>query len=245
MSRPPTQRLRPTWAALTAAAGLATLAAALAIALAALPAIRAADGCVAADSLVRFELARTLAELQQVLHGPGDLCRGPALAAMERANRLDLLGFIPGYTVLGVSAALWLGSGRRRPLVLAAVLAAGAACVADCAETLRLLAIARDVEAHADLARVSGLAARIKFDALAVHAALLAALGFLAAPRRWRLGLVLLAPGLARALPLAAPERSSAVTLACVFGWAVLTALALADMAAGAAIGRRASPASA
>jgi hypothetical protein len=83
-----------TWAAVVA--GLATLAMTIAFTL--LPevsaAIRACGGRM--PSLVRFQLALTVADVLEAL-GPVGACRQAAVAAMDAANRLDLHAYIATY----------------------------------------------------------------------------------------------------------------------------------------------------
>jgi hypothetical protein len=217
---------RMPWAALTGLVGLAALAITISFSL--LPAVTAAGGCVAGNTLMEFEFARTLGELQQVLHAPGDACRAPTLAAMDQSNTLDVFVFIPTYTAFTILAALFLGDGRlRRPLVMAAIAASAVALVADYVETTRLLAITKDVEANAGLAPVASLAAWIKFGALAVNALLLAGLCFTTEPRRRILGALCVLPIIGFGLALASPALHGMMTLGFVASWLPLTLVAL------------------
>lgn len=217
---------RRPWAALTGLVGLAALAITISFSL--LPAAAAAGACVARDTLIRFEFATTLPELQQVLHAPGDACRAPTLAAMDQSNLLDVALFIPTYTAFTVLAALFLAGGAlRRPLVLAAIAASAVALVADYVETTRLLAITKDVEANAGLAPIAALSAWIKFGALALNALFLAGLCFTGEPRRRILGALLVLPALGFAAALADPEQHRLMTLGFVASWLPLTLMAL------------------
>jgi hypothetical protein len=215
---------RAPWAALAGLVGLAALAITISFSL--LPAVTAAGTCVTGDTLIRFEFARTLADLQGLLHAPGDACRAPALAAMDQSNTLDVVAFIPTYTAFTVLAALFLGGGAvRRPLVLAALATSAVALVADYSETLRLLAITKDVEANAGLAPAASVSAWIKFGALALNALILAGLCF--ASRRRILGVLLVLPILAFAVMLVQPAQYGLLTLAFVASWLPLTLVAL------------------
>lgn len=217
---------RAPWAALAGLVGLAALA--ITISFRMLPAMTAAGTCVTGDTLIRFEFARTLADLQGLLHAPGDACRAPAIAAMDQSNLVDVIAFIPTYTAFTVLAALFLAGGAvRRPLVLAALAASAVALAADYSETLRLLAITKDVEANAGLAPAAAISAWIKFGALALNALLLAGLCFTSAPRRRILGALLVLPILAFAVMLAQPAQHGLLTLAFVASWLPLTLVAL------------------
>lgn len=217
---------RAPWAGLAGLVGLASLA--IVIGFQVLPAVAAAGPCVSGDTLIRFEFARTLADLQQILHPPGDACRASALAAMDQSNLLDVFAFIPTYTAFTVLAALFLAGGIiRRPLVLAAIAASAVALAADYSETLRLLAITKDVEANAGLAPAASLSAWIKFGALALQALLLAGLCLTGQPRRPILGALSVLPAIAFAVVLVEPSRHGLLTLAFVACWVPITLVAL------------------
>lgn len=217
---------RAPWAAPTGLVGLAALAVVTSFQL--LPAVTDARGCVSSGTLMEFEFARSLADLQRVLYPPGDACRALTLAAMDQSNTLDVFVFIPTYTAFAVLAALFVGGGRlRRPLVAAAIAAAAVALVADYVETTRLLAITKNVEANAGLAPTASLAAWIKFGALALHALLLAVLCFTGEPRRRILGALLVLPILGFSVALASPSFHGLMTLAFVAAWLPLTLVAL------------------
>jgi hypothetical protein len=188
------------WGIATLATGLIVLA--LFVVFAMLPEVRAAGECLPAGSVVQFELARNLGDLAAIFGGPASECRALAVAAMDAVNTLDVLAFIPAYTAFWICAALFLGAGDwRRPLVVAAVLAALAAAVADYVETTSLLAITRSLDQPGELLAFSQLGAWSKFALLAVHALFCSGICFLGAKRRPILGVLLLlpAPGVAAA----------------------------------------------
>jgi len=49
------------------------------------------------SSLLMYQLARTPAEIEAVFGAAGDPCRATMIAAMDRANTVDLVGFIATY----------------------------------------------------------------------------------------------------------------------------------------------------
>jgi hypothetical protein len=50
------------------------------------------------SALLVYQLSRTPADIEAVFGAAGDPCRTAMVAAMDRANTVDLLGFIPTYT---------------------------------------------------------------------------------------------------------------------------------------------------
>lgn len=213
------------WAALTGLFGIATLVVSTAFKL--LPAARAAAACTGDSAVLRFELARNAADLTAIFHAAGDPCRGKIIAAMDAVNHLDAAAFIPAYSLFAVCAALFLGVGRLKPLVLAALALAALACAADYVETLSLLAITPGIETAAHLTPVASTAAWIKFGALAAHGLVLALLALQDRPRRRILAVLLVLPIIAYVAALLDRANMGFLTLATVPGWLLLMLLAL------------------
>jgi hypothetical protein len=188
------------WGIATLISGLAALV--LFVAFAMLPEMRAAADCLAAGSVVQFGLARNVQDLAAIFGASDSACRPLAVAAMDAVNRLDLIAFIPAYTAFCISAALFLADGDwRRPLAVAAVLAALLAAAADYLETVSLLAITQNLDDAGALLSSSQLGGWSNFALLAAHALFCAGLCFVAGKRRPILGALLLlpAPGVAAA----------------------------------------------
>jgi hypothetical protein len=214
------------WAAAAGVAGV--LALAITLGFAQLPAVTAAGKCVASGDVIAFELATTQAELTRIFHPLSDPCRPPALKAMDQVNHLDVFAYIPTYTAFTVLSVLFLAGGAvRRPLPIAAIVAALAALAADYVETTALLSITKDVEGSLPLTAQASTAAWIKFGALAAHAALLGAICLTSAPRRRILGVLLLLPAPAFLAMLADPARSTILNLAFFASWTPLMLVAL------------------
>jgi hypothetical protein len=213
------------WAILTTLAGLASLAVTVGFRI--LPEVAAAQaaGC-GGPQVIAFEFARTVAEALRLFQP--DSCRASLLTAMDAANRLDVWAYIPTYTLFGVFGAIFAARGARPPLVLLAILAAITALVADYVETTTLLKITADLAAATDAMTVrASTAAWIKFGALAVHGLLVAGVCLQGAPRRWILGLALVAPAIGFIPAAIDPARWTAVmTLGFLIGWLVLLAFA-------------------
>lgn len=213
------------WAILAGVAGLASLAVTVAFRL--LGPVRAAGPCMTEGAVLQFEFARKAGDLTNLFGPPADSCRAPIIAAMDAVNQLDIVAYIPSYTLFALFAALFVGGGRLRLPVLLAMLAAVVALVADYVETLTLLEITPALEARADLLPTASTAAWVKFAALAAHALLLAVACLEAPPRRWILGLLLLAPAIGVLAAFTNPQSLGLLTLSFLLAWLPLLGAAL------------------
>lgn len=217
------------WAVLTAVSGVAVVAVSTAFTL--LPEVVAgqAAGCYGkTPPVVAFEFARNVAEASP-LFGAG-ACRPLALAAMDAINRLDILAYIPAYSLFAVFGAVFAARGARPPLVLLAILAAILAFVADMIETTTLLRATADLEAAGALLPRSSAAAWTKFAALAVHGLLVAAVCLRVAPRRWIVGMAMALPAVGTAAAAIDPAAySKLMMLGLTVGWMVLLAFAIKE----------------
>jgi|SRR5215217_564364 len=217
------------WAILTAVSGIAVVTVSTAFTL--LPEVVAgqAAGCYGkTPPVVAFEFARTVAEASP-LFGTGD-CRPLALAAMDAINRLDVVAYIPAYTLFAVFGAIFAARGARPPLVLLAILTAILAFVADMVETRTLLAATVDLDKAGALLPRSSTAAWTKFAALAVHGLLVAGVCLRVAPRRWIVGLAMVLPAIGTAAAAIDPGAySKLMMLGLTVGWMVLLAFALKE----------------
>lgn len=216
---------RRLWPALTALTGLGTLA--VTASFRGLDAVRAAWPCLDDGSVLRFELATTMAQLGEIFGPPN--CAPLVRAGMDAVNHHDIAFYIPTYTAFCICAAIWLGGRPRAPLVLAAIGAAAVAFVADMVETTALLAMTRDLSAAEPLLPKASTAAWIKFWALAVQALLLAAICLRSAPRRLILGLLLVLPVIGTGLAFLNPERLGVMTLAFFAAWTPMMLLAIRE----------------
>ena len=213
------------WAILASVAGLASLAVTVAFRL--LGPVRVAGACMTDGAVLQFEFARKAEELTNIFGEPVDPCRGPIINAMDAVNQLDVIAYIPSYTLFAVFAALFISGGRLRLPILLACLAAIVALVADYVETVTLLAITPTLEAQAALLPTSSTAAWIKFAALAAHALILAAVCLEKPPRRWILGFLLLAPAVGVLAAYSNVQSLNLLTLGFLLAWLPLLGLAL------------------
>jgi hypothetical protein len=206
-----------------ATAVLGVIAFAVSMSFARLPAAQAA-GCLQPhpDAMVRFELARSAAAVPWFYDG----CRAAAIKAMDAENHLDVGAFIWSYNGFIALAAVFLARRLRRGLVIAAILAAAAALVADYVETFTLLTITKRLDDAAGLFGVSSTAAWTKFLAIGLNAGLLSAIAWTARPRRPILGALLVLP-VVGTLALAANQANSAwLTYAYILSWTPLMLVA-------------------
>lgn len=186
-----------TWAWATVVLGAATFG--LFVVFAMLPEARAAIACMPAGAVVQFELASNVQDLVRVFGPAGSECRPLVVSAMDAVNHLDLIAFIPTYTLFCIAAALFLSTGSVRLLSVAAIGAALFAAAGDYLETTTLLAITQHLDAPDALLRSSQLGAWSKFALLAAHAVFCAGLCFTAEKPRPILGALLLLPAVGTA----------------------------------------------
>ena len=214
-------------AALTAVAGLSALAVTVAFRL--LPEVKAAGDCIPGDAVVRFEFARSNADVP-FLFGA---CQAQAKAAVDAVNHLDVAAYIPSYNAFAALAAVFLARTWRGPLVAAAILAAVVAFVADYAETITLLRITANLDGAGTLYATSSTAAWVKFIGLGINAGLLSAICLSGRPRRTILGGLLLLPVLATAYLVLQPSRSDLLSYAYLLSWTPVLIVAARDAVTG------------
>ena len=205
-----------------ALAGLATLA--ISVALARLPETGAARTACGGTlpSLVRFQLALTVSDVEDAL-GPAGACREAAIAAMDAVNRLDVRAYIATYGAF-LLLSLWvvMTEARRRGFWLVVVVV-GIALVADVIETTRQLAITADLAGAARHLPLLIVAARAKFIGLAIATLAASWAGWHARPRRILLAASCVPVASLLPLALAAPKAyGDLATLSLGIAWVVL-----------------------
>ena len=178
--------------------------------------VRACDGVTSPDAMIRFEWVRTVDEVR-TLFGE-EPCRSSLAAAMDRMNRLDVLAYIPTFTLFQIFAALALrGSGRGVPM--AAIAAAIVAAICDQWEDQILLAITGALPGEQAMIDRLFWLVRIKFALLASAAA---CLGLLLArspgATRW-LGMAMILGAVIAFAGLAQPQL---LTPGIALAWAAL-----------------------
>lgn len=213
------------WAILAGLFGLVSLAVTVAFRL--LGPVTAAKGCTTDGAVIQFEFATKADQLAEIFGNPADPCRALAIDAMDAVNQLDVIAYIPSYTLFAVCAALFISGGRLRLPILLAILAAAVALAADYVETLTLLEITPTLEAKAALLPTSSTAAWIKFAALAAHALILAAVCLEKPPRRWIVGILLLAPAIGVLAAWSNVQNLWLLTTGFLLAWLPLLGLAL------------------
>jgi hypothetical protein len=227
---PQTRNRTRLWATLTAVAGVVALGVVFAFRI--LPEVKEAGACAANDAVLRFELARTPADLEAIFGPAGGDCRAKVVAAMDAINTLDVAVFIPAYTAFVALAALFLTGGALHPAAVAAIAAAAIALGADYIETFALLSYTPDLNATPAMLAQSSTAAWIKFAALGLNALALAALCF--TPRkRWILGSLLCLPAIGVAMMFIDLRWIQAQTLGFLAGWTALLIMAVKSAITG------------
>ena len=129
----------------------------------------ACDG-VAGDSMLRFELVRSVGDLQALFGS--DPCRTTLANGFDAVNRIDVMVFIPAFTVFQIFLALAL-RGHGRWIALFIVNAALVAAACDLYEDQHLFALASQLRAgHAPQEMLLGplfWLVRVKFALLAIN----------------------------------------------------------------------------
>ena len=119
------------------------------------------------SALLAFQLSRTPADIEAVFGQAGDKCRDAMTAAMDRANVVDLLGFIATY---GAFLACFFLALRRTGVGAAAragLAAIGAVVALDVLETLTQLYISGALPGGTASLALLTIGSRGKFLALA------------------------------------------------------------------------------
>jgi hypothetical protein len=207
------------WAILASVAGLVSLGVTIAFRL--LEPVRTAGQCMADGAVLAFEFALKAQELTNIFGEPGDPCRPLTINAVDAINQLDVIAYIPSYSLFAIFAALFIAGGKLRLPILLAMLAAVVALVADYVETFTLLQITPALEAQAALLPTSSTAA------LAGHALILAAVCLEQPPRRWIIGLLLLAPAVGVLAGWSDVRNMSWLTTGFLLAWLPLLGLAI------------------
>ena len=182
---------------------------------------QACDGNAAFDPVTRFQWVRSVADVQALFGA--EPCRSTLAAALDRVNRIDLIAYIPAFTLFQLFAAAALTK-RGRTLARVAAIAAIAAAICDVIEDNILLGITAALPG--DQASIDTLFwfPRLKYALLAGAAGCLGLL--LARERhaaRW-CGLAMVAGGGVALIGLFAPRLLSAGIGA---AWAALLVAAL------------------
>jgi hypothetical protein len=191
-------------------------------------------------SLQAYQLARTPADIEVVFGRDGDSCRPGMIAALDRADTVDLFGFIPTYGLFLAAfllAALRDGAGQVARLgLLFLVVGLGF----DVIETATQLYITKALPGSATSLLVLTIASRGKFAALGV-VSLCAGLAMFARGGLLRriagvgciVGVALTAAGLAGGSRAALLPRGGALAWTLMFVYAVVEALRPAGSSTG------------
>jgi hypothetical protein len=100
------------WAILASVAGLVSLGVTIAFRL--LEPVRTAGQCMADGAVLAFEFALKAQELTNIFGEPGDPCRPLTINAVDAINQLDVIAYIPSYSLFAIFAALFIAGGKLR-----------------------------------------------------------------------------------------------------------------------------------
>jgi hypothetical protein len=184
------------------------------------------------SSLLAYQLARTPADIERVFGPAGDPCRAGMIAAMDRANTVDLIGFIATYSAFLVFFFLALRRAGGGPAARLGLFAVFAAAIFDVLETATQLHITAQLPGTATSLALLAIGSRGKYLALAV-ACFCAGLALFA--RATLLGRIAsgacIAGGVAVLVGLAAAPVRGALTAGNALAWlAMLLYAALASV---------------
>jgi hypothetical protein len=179
-------------------------------------------------ALGAYQLARTPADVEAVFGPPGDPCRATMVAALDRANTVDLFGFIPTYgafLAFFFLAMMRAGGGTAARAGLAA-LAAGLAL--DVLETVTQLRMTRELPGTGTALTALAIGSVGKFAALALAVLCAGVAMWIRGGTAGRAaGIVCLAGAAVGGIALAAPSARGLLTLANAVAWLVILLYAL------------------
>jgi hypothetical protein len=178
-------------------------------------------------ALGAFQMARTTGDIEAVFGPAGDPCRATMVAAMDRANTVDLFGFIPTYGAFlacGLLALARLGARIARVGLVALVVG----LAFDVLETATQLRLTHELPGSDAALTALAVGSVGKFAALAL-AALCAGLAMLArGGMAGRIAGILCATGAALgAFGLVDPSARPLLALGNALSWVVLLVYAI------------------
>lgn len=207
----------------------------------AIPGQLACDG-QGGNPMLRFEMV-TSAQEMATLFG-NDPCRTRLATAMDAVNHIDVMAYIPAFTLLQIFAAMGLwrhGRAVAIMAILAALVAAGCDFLEDAILTTKTFELLQYGAVDGDAIAVLVLLVRLKFTLLSVAAILL---GYLVRGDggwwRW-VGFAIMAGGVIGLLGVLIPV---VLGLGIGIAWLLLIAAALVRSVQPAAIAQSASPSS-
>jgi hypothetical protein len=189
----------------------------------------------AGSALLEFQLARTPADIEHVFGAAGDPCRQRMIAAMDRANTVDLVGFIATYGAF-LACFFWATAHGRAVTAARVGLAAVAATVAfDVLETATQLRLTDALPGTSTQLTLLAIGSRGKYLGLAIASLAAGLLTWMRPGLLARIVAVVCVVGGALALVgLAMPSARAALASGGAAAW-----LAMWIYAGAAAIGRR------
>lgn len=120
------------------------------------------------SALLAYQLARSPADIEAVFGPPNDPCRTWMIAAMDRANRVDLIGFIATYTAFLACFFLALRQAGPRAIARVGLIAVIASAAFDVLETTTQLYLTAALPGSGLSLTLLAIGSRGKFLGLAV-----------------------------------------------------------------------------
>jgi hypothetical protein len=120
------------------------------------------------SALLAYQLARSPADIEAVFGPPNEPCRALMIVAMDRANRVDLIGFIATYTAFLVCFFLSLQQLSTRLVARVGLIAVIASAAFDVLETVTQLHITGALPGSSLSLTLLAIGSRGKFLGLAV-----------------------------------------------------------------------------
>lgn len=120
------------------------------------------------SALLVYQLSRTPADIEAVFGAAGEPCRAAMIAAMDRANTVDLLGFIPTYTAFLACFFLALRRGATETVARIGLATVLTAALFDVLETATQLHITTQLPGGTTSLLLLTIGSRGKFLGLAV-----------------------------------------------------------------------------
>jgi len=120
------------------------------------------------SALLEFQMARTPADMEAVFGREGDPCRAGMVAALDRANTVDLSGFIATYGAFLVCFLLAMMRAGGGAAARVGLVAAVAGLALDVLETTAQLRLTRELPGSAGALQALAIGSTGKYAALSV-----------------------------------------------------------------------------
>jgi hypothetical protein len=182
-------------------------------------------------ALLAFQMARTPADMEAVFGRDGDPCRPGMVAALDRANTVDLYGFIWTYGAFLLCFLLAIGRRGGGPAARLGIVALVAGLGLDVLETASQLRLTGELPGTASALQALAIGSTGKYIALSV-VTLCAGVAMVARGRICgRLaGIACVAGSVAAVVGLLAPSHRALLTTGTAIAWVVILVYAAVSL---------------